>query len=87
MAGIEQIGREQNIEQDRFFRYSRVRYFALGPMGLEKALQSAKKKLIEDASLDEEGFWDLFNDLKSNNKWETAEVLAFLDLCSFVEVS
>ena len=77
---------ERNIEKDRFFRYSKIRYSALGPIGLEKALQEVKKRLTEDNFIDEEGFWDLFNDLKTHNKWETAEVLAFLDICNFAEV-
>ena len=41
---------------------------------------------VIDNFIDEEGFWDLFNDLKTHNKWETAEILAFLDLCNFAEI-
>jgi len=78
---------EPNVERDRFFRYSRIRYSSLGPMGLKKALEDVKKRFTGDTLMDEQGFWDLYNDLKSHNGWETAEILAFLDLCSFDDVS
>ncbi len=78
---------EPDIAQDRFFRYAKIRYSSLGPVGLKKALLKAKRRLTEDNFIDEEGFWELFNDLKSHNGWETAEVLAFLDLCNFTELS
>jgi len=75
-----------DLSRDRFFRYAKIRYSSLGPIGLKKALLKIKRRLTEDNFIDEEGFWELFNDLKSHNKWETSEVLAFLDLCNFTEI-
>ena len=71
------------LERKRFFRYSLRKYQALGPASIRAAIVKLKEKFAIDGFMDEESFWELYQDLVETNGWKNTHVLAYFETYSF----